>query len=759
MMQRRARWIAISALIQCLWALAPAEAQVMNAVFRIDSTPAGGPIIVDGVYYAGSATVIWPAYSQHTLSVPGGMQNLGQSNTQALFSNWEWAAGTSTSSQSTLVITADPLITEYTAVYTVAYQLNIDCNNITGSVSVVGATIGCGKNYLASGSVLTITAVPAAGYIFTGWVSGQNQSIQGTTDVVTLNGPTQVTPIFQTAAQMNLVTVPAGLHLLVDQANVTTPYQAQWGNGTVHSVGPVSPQMDASGNWWTFSSWSDGLAANHTVTMPNSSMPATLTATFIPAVTVSFVTAPGGLSLTIDGRSNWTSYTFLWGVGETHTISAPVRQADAQGNMWAFSSWSDNGAASHSITVPQSAVPSGMKFAATYTPLGQLTVTSAMAGLTVTVNGTACPTPCTEVLAPGTQVDVSAPLSLAVSALSREDLLGWSTGAGPGDLVLTMGSGSMTVSANYHLLNYLATSSTPAGGVSWSIVPASPDGYYDSQTTIAVTVTPLAGYKFIAWSGDLSGSSPSGTLAMNVPRSIQAILGKVPYLSPNGVINGAGGSAGGGVAPGSVISIFGANLASGIAIAPSGQLPQTLGGLTVTVAGRLLPLFFVSVSQINAQLPADFTPGTQTITVSGTGQPDVETGFTIVQDAPGLYQQTVNGQAMAIALHADGSAVTTDKPAQPGETITVYGTGFGPTTPARPEGLPVASTPPVVMKDAATVQLGGATFAMLNGFAVPGMVGVDAVQFVVGTGAANGQLSLTINGQQSNTVQLPVQSQ
>jgi uncharacterized protein (TIGR03437 family) len=472
-----------------------------------------------------------------------------------------------------------------------------------------------------------------------------------------------------------------------------------------------------------------------------------------------FVTSPAGLSLTIDGRSNWTSYTFLWGVGETHTVSAPARQTDAQGNLWAFSAWSNGGGATQSITVPQSAVPGGMRFVATYTALAQLTVTSAIAGLTVMVNGGACVTPCVFVSAPGAQVDVSAPPSVPLSAVSREDFLGWSNGAGPGDLVLTLGAGSVTDSANYHLMNYLATSSSPAGGVSWSMQPPSPDGYYDSQTTVNVSVAPLAGYKFVLWSGDLSGVSPSASIAMNVPRSIQAILGKVPYLAPSAVTNAAGGQAGNGVAPGSVISIFGLNLGAGTAIAPSGPLPQTLGGVTVAVAGRLLPLFFVSPSQINAQLPADFAPGTQTVTVSAPGQPDAQTSFAIVQDAPGLFQQAVNGQAMAVALHADGSAVTSDAPAQPGETITVYGTGFGPTAPARPEGLPVAATPPLILTDPSAVQLGGAALAVGNAFAVPGAVGVDAIQFVVGTGAANCQLTVTVNGQQSNTVQLPMQAQ
>jgi uncharacterized protein (TIGR03437 family) len=552
------------------------------------------------------------------------------------------------------------------------------------------------------------------------------------------------------------VTEPSGLHLLADLADVMAPYQAEWGYSTVHSIGPISPQQDSVGNWWAFSAWSDGGLANHAFTVPNSSVPVTLTATFVPGVPMGFYTSPAGLGLTVDGRNNWTSYSFIWGVGETHTVAAPAQQTDSQGRVWVFSSWSNGGAATQSVTVPQSAVPGGVKFVATYTPMASLTIDSAVAGMSVMVDGSSCATPCRVVHAPGTQVNVSAPLSVPVSAGSRFDLTGWSNGAGPGDLALKLGTDPVTVTANYRLMNYLAAGSNPAGGVSWSMQPASGDGYYDAQVTVNVSAAPLPGYRFRAWSGDLTGSSPAGSIAMSAPRSIQALLDKVPYVAPSAVANGAGAALDG-VAPGSVISIFGVNLSSGVVVGPAAPLTQTLGGLTVSIKDRLLPLFFVSPSQINAQLPADFAAGAQTITISAPGQPDAATSFKIVADAPGLFQETVNGAAMAVAFHDDGSAVTADAPAQAGETITVYGTGFGPTTPARPEGLPVASSPSLVLTDPATVQLGGATFPTTKAFAVPGLIGVDAVQFVFDGSAANGQLSVLVNGQQSNVVVLAIQ--
>ena len=73
--------------------------------------------------------------------------------------------------------------------------------------------------------------------------------------------------------------------------------------------------------------------------------------------------------------------------------------------------------------------------------------------------------------------------------------------------------------------------------------------------------------------------------------------------------NAAGTTPQTGVAPGGIVSIFGVNLATDTLVAPDGMLPQTLGGLTVRVGDRLLPLFFVSPQQINAQVPDDMATG------------------------------------------------------------------------------------------------------------------------------------------------------
>ena len=95
-----------------------------------------------------------------------------------------------------------------------------------------------------------------------------------------------------------------------------------------------------------------------------------------------------------------------------------------------------------------------------------------------------------------------------------------------------------------------------------------------------------------------------------------------------------------------------------------------------------------------------------------------------------------------------------------GLLLTIYGTGLGPASTARPEGFPIPANPPFNLVDSISVQVGDDVIAAQNGFAVPGKVGIDAVQFQLDDSAPSGTtatLKLTVNGQDSNTVMLPIQ--
>ncbi|HXS97877.1 MAG TPA: hypothetical protein VN736_24930 [Candidatus Limnocylindrales bacterium] len=739
-------------------------AQTQTSVTQILPVPDGGQFYVDGQYFQHGTSVVWPAGSSHTLyAVPQGTPSTG---VQYVFGGWE--AGGTQLPGNPVFITADPTLKVIKAAFQVQFNLNLvffNCSaapcNGPGTVLVNGTSYSSDTQlWVPAGGAVTVQAIPADGYVFAGWGPGSFQAISGNTNVVTVTAPTSVYPLFKSARPITLATEPSSLQLLADQALVTAPVTLQWGYGTVHNLAPVSPQNDIQGTPWVFSSWSNGGASLQSYTVASLPSPETITATFVPGAPIDISTVPAGLSLTVDGRSNWSSYNFLWGVGQSHTLAAPAQQTDSHGGTWSFSGWSDGGAASHTYTVAKSAAKVGDHLVATYTPVGHLTVNSTVAGLPVTVDGQACAAPC-DILRPvGTTVSVLVPQSVPAGTGSRQDFAGWSSGASSASLSIPLDATPVVLNANYHLMNLLATAAAPDGAASWSLTPNSPDGFYDSQATVAVRVTPLPGFRFRSFGGDLSGTAPAGNVTMAAPRAVQAIFDKVAYVSDSGAVNGAGVTPSASVAPGSIVSLFGANLTSDTAAGPSAALPQTLAGTAIRMGDRILPLFFVSPTQINFQLPTDMPLGKAVLTVSSQGQPDVQASATVSQDAPGLFQQVVNGQSFAVAVHADGSPVSAAAPAQPGETITLYATGCGQTSPARPEGFPVPQAPAYVLQDGVSVSFAGESMDPVSAVAAAGAIGVDAVQVTVPADAASGmnvQVVLTVGGQQSNTVLLPIQ--
>ncbi|HEX7569332.1 MAG TPA: hypothetical protein VF492_02390, partial [Verrucomicrobiae bacterium] len=576
------------------------------------------------------------AGSKHTLSVPATTQV--DQRTKYVFNDWEFAGGAFQFNPVT--VTANPAIPEYRAVFNVLYELSVvffpcpDSSNCQspGTVSVNGTPYNSTADvYLPANSTVVLQAFPNPGYVFVGWQTTGKQTVMGFQNTVTMTSPLNVYPIFQPARKVNLATDPAELTLLADRAPVPTPVALDWAIGSVHTVGANSPQRDNFGKWWAFQSWSDGGELNHAYTVASSSMPTSLTAKYVAAAGVSILTLPVGLKIKVDGQYNALDpYYFAWGIGEKHHLEAPAQQTDAQGRVWQFSSWSNGGPATQDMVVPADAEANGLRLTATYTPLTKLTVGSSLAGLSVNLDGVACSTPCETLRAPGTQVRVSAPASVPQGDGARADFDGWPGTAG--DLVVTLGDGAVTWNANYHLLNRLSAVSDPVNGAVWTVLPASADGFYLANANVALSLMAQPGYKFRRWDGDLSGTIPSGVVTMSAPRVVKALLDPVPYVAPAGVSNAAGTTPQPGVAPGGIVSIFGANLAAQTLVAPDGMLPQTMGGLTVRVGDRILPLFFVSPQQINAQVPDDLATGDYVLTISPASGPEVRAPFTVVRN-------------------------------------------------------------------------------------------------------------------------------
>lgn len=117
------------------------------------------------------------------------------------------------------------------------------------------------------------------------------------------------------------------------------------------------------------------------------------------------------------------------------------------------------------------------------------------------------------------------------------------------------------------------------------------------------------------------------------------------------------------------------------------QMPTQLDGVSVTVNGRSAYVYYISPTQINILTPLDALPADAQIVVSNNGASSASFA-TLPQTLSPSFFVFSDGQHVA-AVHLDGTLVGpvsfsmpgyTFSPAKPGEIISIYANGFGPTT-------------------------------------------------------------------------------
>jgi uncharacterized protein (TIGR03437 family) len=304
---------------------------------------------------------------------------------------------------------------------------------------------------------------------------------------------------------------------------------------------------------------------------------------------------------------------------------------------------------------------------------------------------------------------VQAPASLAVSPQSLT-FQATSGGAAPAAQSVSIANGgggtlSWTASGGAFWMSLSPTSGSAPGTLLVAVNPANlAAGSYATTVTIAAadpTITPVS----VAVTLVVAGTQTPGTIT--------------------GVANAAGYQLS--FASATWVAIFGTNL-SQITYTwtardiVNGVLPTSLEGVSVTINGTPAYVYYISPTQINVLAPDDATLGPVQVQMTTAGQASNAVTAQKNQFAPAFF--TLDGTHVA-ALHADYSVVTQTAPAMPGETILLYGTGFGPTTPALPTGQTVSAAAPLA--SAVQVSIGGA--AATAGFA--GLAGSGLYQFNV----------------------------
>ncbi len=426
------------------------------------------------------------------------------------------------------------------------------------SVTAVNGTVSISPNrsLYDSGTVVTLTAAPSPGYVFTGW--GGDAGGTATAVTVTMNSAKNVTANFTIKQFALSVTAVNGTVSI-------SPNRSLYDSGTVVTL------TAAPSPGYVFTGWggdASGTATLVTVTMNSAK---SVTANFTIKQFALAVTATNGTVALSPNRSLYDSGTVV-------TLTANPSPG------YVFSTWSgDASGTSNPTTVTMN---SAKNVTANFTiKRFAISVTA--------VNGTVSISPNQSLYDSGSIVTLTATPSAGYV------FSGWSGGAGgtSNPVAVTMIS-DKSVTANFAIKQF-SLSVTAQNGT----VTKSPDlAVYDSGTVVSLTPQPSTGYHFSNWAGDITGSAGSAIVTMNSAKAIAAVFAINVYsvtassagngaVRPSGSVNvNYGDTLRDSAAPNPGYNFAGWNVSGGVAAVAGGAA----GKFLVTGTGTVQAVFSIN---------------------------------------------------------------------------------------------------------------------------------------------------------------------
>ncbi|HTX38472.1 MAG TPA: IPT/TIG domain-containing protein [Bryobacteraceae bacterium] len=239
---------------------------------------------------------------------------------------------------------------------------------------------------------------------------------------------------------------------------------------------------------------------------------------------------------------------------------------------------------------------------------------------------------------------------------------------------------------------------------------------------------------------------------------IRALTPTAPAVAGGGVISASSFGAFPAIAPGSWIEIYGTNLAlddrswTGSDF-QGASAPTSLDGTTVTIGGQSAFIEYISGGQINAQVPSNVSTGQQQVVVKTAAGTSASYTVTVNATEPGLFAPAsfkVGGIQYAGATFNDYSTYVapagaipgvTSEPATPGQTIVLYGVGFGSVTPNIPAGQIVSGSN--TLSQPVQISIGGAPATVTFQGLAAGSIGLYQFNVTVPNIPANNKAALT----------------
>jgi uncharacterized protein (TIGR03437 family) len=224
--------------------------------------------------------------------------------------------------------------------------------------------------------------------------------------------------------------------------------------------------------------------------------------------------------------------------------------------------------------------------------------------------------------------------------------------------------------------------------------------------------------------------------------------GPQPVLSINatsssgtGACNGVGNAASGqaAFAPGEIISVYGTGLGNFAQAATVTPLPEYMAGFEASVDYVPTPLYYVSPTQVNLQIPYETVVGEPGGSMLEVGNPYTYLNcyFAIASAAPGIFSYADTGT---------NSSPIGSGSAKAGQEVAIYVTGVGQVNPLPDDGsVPLANSNPAPTLPV-SITVGGV--AVQQPFAYIGTpnwsVGVLQINFTIPSGVGIGQQPVVV---------------
>lgn len=318
-------------------------------------------------------------------------------------------------------------------------------------------------------------------------------------------------------SDITINTNPPGYAFIVDGRTYYSPRTFSWAPGDNHTISVPTPQ-EWYGTRHVFSNWSDGGDITHIVTVSESPVTYTANLSVQHELTVSISPSNGG---EVETSPISTDGYFDSG------MEVNLRAISKSG--YVFSGWSGDLSGTtdtQSITMsePRSVTAS---FAAILS--SNIAIAATPAGRSFVVDGISYAASQTFSWPVGSSHEISV-VTPQGTAGTRYVFSGWSDGGAIRHTIIVPAD-STTYTATFATQYLLTASVLPQAGGIIAAGPVSPDGYYDSGTSVQLRATANLSYSFWSWIGDLTGTANPQSVIMSEPRNVVAafrLTGPIP---------------------------------------------------------------------------------------------------------------------------------------------------------------------------------------------------------------------------------------